>query len=380
MSDARLIYELEELLAQNAEESATRHAPLLAKDVKDKNLVQLLADKVMAWPTTDLRLEHKYLIDNNVQGTDSAFMKDVAAGMALRLRSKDMKQGMITVDVLFQNNMAEFERYNLAVQQHNDAWAEAGAMTEVFDPKTGDILPVADNYVAPVYPQENLPQTFTEDTSSGKLASARPTIKRAVGITLQYKVSLRGDTFKLEYVAKDTKGRVLYFAVGESSDLTTLVRRSVQGLWGNHTVYGDEGNLLDGIAQLYQGRKAKSCTLKPSFLESDYRLKNVSLEVAASKVTQGTINGVGIPLLGYVIPLMLAWLALGGFVNVIAAVEYSNRWVWYPIFPVPINAESKFMSFVVAETIILSLMYISTRISAYLARKAAALEMREKFI
>jgi len=284
MSDARLIYELEELLAQNAEESAARHAPVRAKDVKDKNLVQLLADKVMAWPTVDLRLEHQYFNGHEIESSDSAFMKDIAAGMALRLRSKDMTQGMITVDVLFQSNMAEFERYNLAVQQHNEAWAEAGAMTEVFDPKTGDILPVKDNYIAPVYQQENLPRTFQEDSSTGKLAAARPTIKRAVGITLQYKVSLIKDIFKLEYVARDTDNRVLYFDIQTHKNLPALIRRSVQGLWGNHSQYGEEGSFLDGIAQLYQGRKVKTCERQPSFLESGYRIKDITLEVAVSKV------------------------------------------------------------------------------------------------
>lgn len=384
MSDARLIHEWEQILAKQASESAARNTPVTAKDVKDQNLTQLFADKILSWPTYDLRLENLYQEEHYTEATDSAFMIDVAAGMKTSLRAKDMEQGMVWVDVLFQTNMAEFERYNLTVQQHNEDWRQMGGPQDVFDPKTGDIHPVADNYVAPAFAQTDIPQTLKSDCSSGPLAKARPSIKRSVGVTVQYKVSLDGDTFTLEYVARDYKGRILYFDMDCGHDLTTLIRHSVQGLWGNHTLYGDDGAFLDGIPHLLRGHKAAMCLKdhpRPDFAEGS--VKDVTLELAVSNLGRGFINGLAIPVLGYVLPTILTYFAVVGmFVHMGISQHKGLGIVWWPygLYPLVVNADQPFVSFFVTEILLLTIMYISVKTSHHLARKESALQMREKFI
>ncbi|MBD3260923.1 MAG: hypothetical protein GF334_04475 [Candidatus Altiarchaeales archaeon] len=386
MSDAQLMHEWEQILTEQSADATARNTPVTVEDVKDQNLTQLFADKILSWPTYDLRLETLYQQEHCTTTTDSAFMIDVAAGMKTRLRAKDMEHGMVWVDVLFQTNMAEFERYNLTVQQHNEDWYKMGSPTDVFDPKTGDVHPVSDNYIARAT-TKNIPQTLKKDTSTGPLAKARPTAKHSVGVTVQYKVSLKGSAFILEYAARDAtrdaKGRVLYFDRDKGHDLTTLIRHSVQGLWGNHKLYGDEGAFLDGIPQLLRGHKAETCVqghVRPAFAEGP--IKDITLELVVSSLGRELINGVAIPILGYVLPIVLTFFALISVLVHMGASQRFSGFVWWPyvIYPLAVHAGKPFTSFFITEILLLTIMYICVKTSHRLARKVSALQMREKFL
>jgi len=102
-----------------------------------------------------------------------------------------------------------------------------------------------------------------------------------------------------------------------------------------------------------------------------------------SKATRGTINFV-IPILAYWVPLILTLLCVwAAGIHVAASQRYVGDgivWWSYGPYPLPINGDHLWMSGFITGTLLLTIMYICTKIAGHLARKESALQMREKFI
>lgn len=367
MSEALFEYEAEEALEKTVRDSTSRNMPVTAKQAQGKNLVHLLANKLLGWPMTDLRLETDYQLNHDVESTDTLFMQEVSRGMEMRIARKDIAHNMLWVEILYQGNMAEYERFNIVALNHNEQWTKMDCPTDVFDPKHGDITPIADTYVAPAAVKSryihDLPSVM-EDNSYGPIASARPGVKRSVGTIIQYHIELNQNTFLLEYVAKDTAGHVLYYNSIQGPNLTHLIRRSVQELWGNPSIYGNKGAYLEGISMLYQGRKMSICRKenhKPSYLTG--YAKDVSIQLAASKVTRGSMTAL-VPIFAYVLPILFGLATLWWTIQCI--MEYQSKGIE--------------LKYVVGELMILTLCFISVKIAQYLTHKEHAQSLKERFI
>ena len=363
MSNARHVKEMLEIIHDEDHASTLRNKSTAVSALTGKNLLNTLATKITNYPAKDLRLERQYLDSHTVKSTDSEFMVDVAQGMAIKVASKDYQNNMLTINLDFHSNMGEFERYNLVVEQHNDKWIAAGRRKDTFDPIHGDITPVRETLVDQARVQNALDK-IPVSRKKGPLASAKPNTKRSTVVTVQYLIKHNLSEFTLGYVARDSNNKVLYYNTLRSPDLTYLVRRSVQELWGNPDVYGDTGPFLEGIAMLINGKKIGICkrdNQKPAFLSG--KLKTSNPELVIVKVEQTGLSTLGV-VFGNIIPTCCV---IGIFVSTILCIAKwgltgeGGQFIWYMIgFPVCI--------------------VISNIIAARINRENSALKMQEKFI
>ncbi len=298
-------------------------------------------------------------------------MQDIAKGMETRIIRKDIVEGRLDVLVEFQQNLHEFERYNLVIQQHNQEWRERGSPKDVFDPVHGDIYPIKDAFVDPAHITSRhhpLPDSVYDNTSCGDLTKARPEMDRKGFVKIQYQLSIEEDLFIFGYAAYDYKNRIIYYNEVSNKDLSYLVRRSVQEIWGNHLVQRSSEPVLEGISYLIQGRKIDICKRDnkvPRFLKgTNVEIKTTNeLTLAETKKSAMGFSNV---LFGYVIPAFLilyiivfscqcltrAFIQeqktggtyLIGMVFIILGI-IASRWVsqWSERKVSAIDAESKFM-------------------------------------
>lgn len=263
--------------------SRARFEPILAKDVEGKNLVNYLGELLQRWPMQDIRLEEKIIWDcRNIVSTDEELMRETARGMRLSILKRDLGSKTLEAVVKFQKNIDEYHAYNEKVRKHNNEWNELGRPNTYIDPKTGDPIKAADTYVAPAEIESPFDKRPTYDSGSrGELARSRPVPRYAPVVSINYHIELIDDIFYLEYVARDMKNRVLYYNRIQNDDLSHLIRRSTQELWGNPFLKGHEGPFLEGISQLIQGKKLGICkkeNVRPSILGRDETFKTPDIE------------------------------------------------------------------------------------------------------
>jgi len=363
MRNARYLKEMSDIINDEDHASDLRHELSTVKTLKGKNLLNTLAKKVTSYPAKDIRLERRYQEDHIVRSTDSEFMTDVAHGMAIKTAAKDYENNILTINIDFHSNMGEFERYNLAVEQHNDEWIANGYRHDTFDPIHGDITPIRETLVDQVKVENPLDRE-PESRKKGPLASARPKTKRSTVVTIQYQIKQDKHVFVLGYVARDSNNRVLYYNSFRSFDLSYLVRRSVQELWGNPEVYGDTGPFLEGITMLIQGKKLDICkrdNLKPLILSGKLKTSNPNLTISKFERTMLSTFGV---LFGKIIPVA----CVGGLI--IGTILCIAQW--------GLTGEGgHFMWIAIGCPVTL---VISNMIAARVNRENAALKMKETFI
>jgi hypothetical protein len=283
---------------------AIRNTPCPVSSLDNQQPLQVLERLVKAWPPQDIRYEN-----SDYESTDNELMKDLVTGLDIQITRRDLSTKTLEYVVQLQDNLAEYERYNAAVTQHNNAWYEQGAPKTVIDPVTGDTHRVLDQYVdraaiqSSYYPQPK----SVYDIAEGPLAKARPSMKRAAYLRVVYQLQVNRIDYKLEYVAYDSKNRIIYYNAVEGPDLAYLVRRSVQEIWGNPVEKGMKGPWLEGIAMLIQGKKLPQCkkdNARPGSMEPDATVKASNPELALAEVTQTALK-VSSPLLVYGLPIGL---------------------------------------------------------------------------
>ncbi len=349
---------LDQIVDQEIAAALQRLTPYRATDVKDYNLLNVLTNMILSWPLRDLRLNP----DLRGQSTDSKYMQDVARGLKLKVAKKSLEGNHVTFRALALSNMDEYERHNLATQAHNERYEAEGEPDVMFDPVTGATKAAA-GYMAPAIIENE------HDRIPGTSPDA-PKARRATVITLKYQVYLKGTTFTLGYTAEDRRGKLVYYNFISGDDLAALVRRSVQGLWGNPEVFGLEGPFLEGIAMLIQGKKTALCTqnnTKPLWALGQVKTANVDL--LAAEATQHGLGFVG-AMTGYVMPVVFAIWMLVVVYKALAGLD-----------PVTEEWESGTQSgFIWGMGIVLVAIWVSFKVTAKVNEKAATTNMRKKFL
>ena len=234
--------------------SEKRLIPIYTDDLKGKSVVTALEDTILQWKPRDLRLEKSYIkTHSDTNDTSEELLVDMASGMSLKVNSRNIPDNSITVAVMFQHNIAEFERYDDVVNKHNEDWLEAGEPEDVFDPSTGDIQSIKDRFVT----QSRYEGINPFGESNGDLSKAKPKPKKKKYLELTYRLDIQGSIFTLGYVAKDLNNSILFYNELEGDNLAYLVRRSIQEMFGNPCVHSNFGPFYEGITMLINGKKNK---------------------------------------------------------------------------------------------------------------------------
>jgi len=310
MSVKRYVRELEECVEADAIDSFKRAEPVKAKDVKHMSPVSILEKHILSWPPRDVRFEQSYLKNHSFEFLDSEFMTDIADGMELRVIERLPKENSVVFGVYLQSNLAEFERYNLVVEEHNNRWAEQGCPEDVFNPITGDISRIRDTLVREAEADSPYRRSPAFMFSDGPLQNARPEIKRDLYIKIKYRLEKEDGVFKMEFVAWDAKDLVIFYDTIEDTNMAYLARRATQELFGNPFVYGESGALLDGIGYLIQGKKLDICHANNTIPEwpelKDAKCKSSNPALVLSNANQIFYRILGIAF-GYFVPVYVAW-------------------------------------------------------------------------
>lgn len=365
MSEVKYIRDMYSRIGAELDRSKERSRPVMPSDYRDP--VNSLAKLVFSYEPRDLRLGYDYMASHTVLDTSSEWAKDVAEGARLREISRTPGEGRLLVAVDAHSNMAEFERYNSVVRDHNERWEAEGCPEDAFDPWNGDVLPV-EGYVDKAMADEDMPRI---GEGGGRLDRARPSTRRSHLLTVEYRVIARGGKWTLGFVAEDAKGREVCWGEFSGTDLSALVRRSSQMLFGNHEVRGNEGPLSEGLALLVQGRKVAVCrniSRHPTW--STGRAKNINPELLAAKVEEGTLytaHGT----LGYILPIVCL------VAMVIWPLIYIGQ---HPKFSGNPDGLSGFWAFAIPEIFLVGVSWVSNAVATAAKRRAEASRMRQSFL
>jgi len=363
MKTERFLKDLSEMNAADLERSRAR-AKVVVTGKADPT--EALAKLVMQWPPRDVRLDEEYTEDHEVLDTSDIWLQDVVSGIRLREDRRVPGEGVFVVSMDFTSNMAEYERFNSVVEDHNELWYEAGGPEDKIDGWTGDISPV-EGYVDFARPGEDIPR---RGDGAGPLDLQRPSPVRSSLITVEYRASERGGRWTLGFVARDKAGKALCWNVESGSDLARLVRRATQMLYGNYKVVGNEGPLSDGFALLAQGRKVTLCESrndKPSWMTGAVK-RGVSTEYVGAKVEE-VAGKVGFNLFGFLLPTtciigMLVW----------AAICINHTW---SDVPGPLAGMGWF---VVGEVVLSLVLWASAAFATHAQRMAEAAKMKSAYL
>lgn len=310
MNKRRYIQELNEAVKKDRYASLDRNEHVKSKDVTRMNPLTILEKHILKWPPRDVRFDEVYLSDHDFEFTDSQFMIDIADGMVVKVIERLPIENSVVFGVYLQSNLAEFERYNLVVEKHNQAWSDQGCPEDVFDPRTGDIARIRDTLVREAEADSPYRTSPEYDPSDGPLTQARPGTKRDLYIKLKFRLDVEGKVFRMGFVARDSKNKVVFYDYLEDDDIAYLARRSIQELFGNPFIYGNTGALLDGIGYLIQGKKLPIChkhNTIPDWPEMKTAVcKDTNPALVLSHVTRVSYRVLGITF-GYIIPLIILW-------------------------------------------------------------------------
>lgn len=261
--DPKYVKEYSDMYDEQQRIAVDREKPVTVESISSKQPLNVLQNLIEMWPCTDVRYEG--------HSSDDDLLVDMVQSMQQRFTRKSIQEGIIEYTVEMLRNLDEIERYNAAVQQHNEKWVAEGKPTEIFDAFSGDVSKNRDGYVDPVLMSSKhfpIPDSAYSNTARNKLSKARPDMRRKSHIRVKYQMSINIDNqFVLGYAAYDHADRVIFFNETIHKDLAYLVRRSVQEIWGNPKASKIFDPLLVGIQMLINGDKLELCKKRCKFPE-----------------------------------------------------------------------------------------------------------------
>lgn len=373
MSSARVVKKMLQAQQRSFEKSFDRITPRKMTDIELHNPMSVLEELIMGWPPCDVRYEPSYLETHEIKPNDSELMKDVFRGLSLKVLKRMPTEGKLVVGVFLQTNLAEFERYNEVVQKHNDEWKDNGSPEDVFDPRTGDIHEVKDKYVKEAIARSPfLEHLDLEDESSGKLTIARPKEKRQLYLTITYRlevIELTGEEpyFRLGFVVTDYKDRIVYYNELDSLDLSYLVRRATQEIYGHPFIFTNKGPFFDGISLLIQGKKiplCQKCNKIPS-LTAGGKVKKTREVHAVKNVEIGTGESLGV-LFGILIPF--AAIVYAVCISFVAVNSYNDYKHW------TVGA------WMIHVSLSLIVLLVAGKVGTYFKERAEVAKLEKKFL
>jgi hypothetical protein len=236
-----------------------RESSVTAKTIKEDNKLELLSLLVQAWPAADIRTTDSYREYDRVLDTSDTFITDVAEGLTLRENTRSARYSSVVLDIMLQSNLDEFEEYNEEVSEHNSEWIDRGSQEYAFDPVTGEEKRHKDTYVDTVKPSSVHHQHLKNGASSGDLTKKAPKQKQVPYGSIEYRISNNNTLYTIGFVVYSKEGTLLYYNEIKGKDISLLVRRATQEIWGNHQILDQVGDFYDGISQLFKGHKIKTC-------------------------------------------------------------------------------------------------------------------------
>lgn len=336
-----------------------RSFPIYVKNIGRKSLVSVLEKYVKLWEPRDIRLSSEYQDTHRVESTDDVLIKDIAKGMKVSVEERIPSKNTLKVAVMFQHNLAEFERYDSTVDAHNEQWVNQGCPEDVMDPTTGDIFEVEDKYLN--HASDENPAPFGEST--GHLARSKPKARRKKLLTVTYKVKVlrESNMFQLDFSAVDNRGRTVYFNSLKNKNLAYLTRRATQELYGNPEAFGNKGPFLEGISMLVTGKKIGRCFSKNTAPD-----EQVTRNVKNAYLEQGLKSGAsaGTKTIANLVRYLVPWI---GVIGIIASA--------YRAFQEYITVQTMFIYF----GLNLALIYASIFISGRMLRHAFDIDVDRRF-
>lgn len=288
-----------------------RVKPVYVRDVAGKQILTVLEEMIGRWSCHDVRYDGI--------GSDDQLLEDMIKGLERRVSRRVISEGVLEYSVEFIKNLDEIERYNAVVRGHNQKWVRDGKPVTTFDPLSGDVSMNRDGFVDPVYTEGGrykLPDSVYDSVADNGLTSVRPLVDRKSHIRVKYQVKIRGGVFVLGYAAYDYSDKVVYYNELEHKDLSYLVRRSVQEIWGNPRATKDFQPMLEGIPMLIHGDKLALCkehSKFPAFMATDSDVGFKSTEkirrMEGDEVTQIRLSN----LTGFWLPLLTIFGFVGCF-------------------------------------------------------------------
>lgn len=347
------------------QKSFERNLPVTVKEVEKLHPTSVLKEYILKWPPRDVRYDESISSRVQSRGADSLFMRHMFEGMDLEILKVQPTENMVTVGIFFQTNLSEFERYNIATYHHNLKWIDNGMKEEVFDPVHGEIVPVTDQFVD--YARADSKYISRPDRnpfgtkSSGTLSKMRPDVKRKPVLVASYKLEVIDRAFRLGYVVKDYRGRVIYFNEIKGDNLSDLTRRATQEIFGHPFIYADQGPFLDGIPLLIQGKKLKICrrdNIAPDWMQGPLKTSNFSLYL--SKGVKGINIFYGM-FFSFLLPFFLLVRGI----------------LWHPFTLMVDKGPLYFFS---RMLLTLVAMYFSVKLGYWFKKKAFDVSLQEKFL
>jgi len=353
---------MESILNQELQKAFARREPVTMKDIEGKNPLNVLSELVKAWPLQDQRLN----ADWKGVSTDPIYIRDMARGLKLKVASKDYEKNSLKLKVLALSNLAEYERFNVAANAHNERYLQMGAPDALFDPLTGAAKAV-DGLVGPaIVPNEHdeIPTGYQNPLHKG------PEPRRYTILGIEYRIVLQDDVedpFRLEYVVEDSKGQVVLYNTTSGYDLAKLVQRSVQLIWGNPTVSDMHGNLYEGIPMLVQGKKLRYCGPAPIWMRGKEKTTNPELFLAETKETG--LKFVAL-VTGYILPFLIAIWMIGIVFNSLGGLNpVTEEW-----------AEGTESAFLWGMGLVLGVLWLTFKVAEKAHSKAAQINMQKNFL
>lgn len=287
-----------------------RVKPVYVRDVAGKQILTVLEEMIGRWSCHDVRYDGI--------GSDDQLLEDMIKGLERRVSRRVISEGVLEYSVEFIKNLDEIERYNAVVRGHNQKWVRDGKPVTTFDPLSGDVGINRDGFVDPVYTEGGrykLPDSVYDSVADNGLTSVRPLVDRKSHIRVKYQVKIRGGVFVLGYAAYDYSDKVVYYNELEHKDLSYLVRRSVQEIWGNPRATKDFQPMLEGIPMLIHGDKLALCkehSKFPAFMVTDsvgFKSTEKIRRMEGDEVTQIRLSN----LTGFWLPLLTIFGFVGCF-------------------------------------------------------------------
>jgi hypothetical protein len=356
-----------------------RRTPITAKKVAGKNLVNECADRLLMYPPRDLRLE-----EQEVEPIDIDYMVDMVENMRAAITSKQFDKGTFTVAYKLVTNLEDIKVYNEVVNEFNEemfpdkdeeqAFIDDNmGYDEGYDYANGEEKALKDK-VSPIRIEKQFDYNFDDPINApGDFGKNRPAARYATRLTVQYQISLTGEDFTLGYVARDMKGRVLYYDEATGTNLTDLIRRSVQRLWGNPVIGSSilMGSFYEGVAMLVQGRKTRYCknNIKPSIMGPDEHLHTFDVSRPIAGAAEKTTLGIA-RLMAFLVPVT-------GVIAVIAFIIWGiNQYdLDTGVFP-----EGTLTTFLVGLAILIIIYVGLSKLPKHIYRSAEEQHMRRKFL
>jgi hypothetical protein len=350
-------------VASDLERGYRRSEPI---HVGEDDPTEALARLVMSWPARDVRLAMEYRASHKVQDTSDLYARDVASAVRVREERRVPGAGVLVVSLDFHSNMAEYERYNAVVAAHNKLWSEAGRPVDRIDPWTGDVSGV-EGFVDYARAAEDIPPL---GDGGGPLDDKRPSAVRSSYLTVEYRASESEDGWTLGFVCRDRAGKALCWNEESGPDLSALVRRATQMLYGHPQVVGDVGPLSDGLALLVQGRKSGLCASRnrrPGWMKGEVK-HGPSAAYVEAKVEEVVSEGTH-TVLGWWVPF-IAIVAMVGW-----AIHCLNQ-TW----GTPTGPHAGMGWFLAGEAVLCAALWVTAAIGTAARRHAEAMRMTERYL